>query len=220
MLPDHELITDVGKGWKRYKTAATFLEWSFLPWYAMSCLSFLLLSGVELHTRGFSVKGDPVLLARSIAWFVQPFLVMLIYFAFNRGWSRPWLVNTAIIAATAPLAWFSTGSLMWGLILTATLVVMVAVAYLLLMPLYERPGLYPFIRQVARLRSDDRQGMHQVLAIQGYGPWMLRLQPVPSPKDAPRFSAVRLPSPPRIAPGDFVAVNSNGQVELAGTICR
>lgn len=28
MLPDHELIADVSKGWKRYKTAATFLEWS------------------------------------------------------------------------------------------------------------------------------------------------------------------------------------------------
>lgn len=59
MLPDHELIADVGKGWKRYKTAATFLEWSFPLWYALSLLSFLLLSGVEVHTRGFSVKGDP-----------------------------------------------------------------------------------------------------------------------------------------------------------------
>ena len=220
MLPDHELIADVGKGWKRYKTTATFLEWSLLPWCGMSFLLFLVHNGVEVHTRGFSVNGDPVLLVRAIAMIALPFLVMFVYISFNLGWPRPWLINTGIIAAAAPLAWFSTGSLMWGLILTATLVVMVAVAYLLLIPLYKRPGLYPFIRQVARLRSDDRQGMHQVLAIQGYGPWMLRLQPVPSPKDAPRFSAVRLPSPPRIAPGDFVAVNSNGQVELAGTITR
>lgn len=85
----------------------------------MSFLLFLLLSGVEVHTRGFSVNGDPVLLARAIAILALPFLVMFVYISFNLGWPKPWPINTGIIAASAPLACFSTDSLRWGLILTA-----------------------------------------------------------------------------------------------------
>ena len=220
MLPDHELIADVGKGSKRYKTAATFLEWSIVPWCGLSFLLFLLLSGVRLENRAFYVDGDPVLFARAIVCFVLTWLVIFACIAFTLGWPRPWGVIPGIVVASAPLACFSTNSLMWGLILTATLAVIFTISYLLLIPLYKRPGLYSFIRQVVRLRAEHRQGIHQVLAIQGYGPWMLRLQPVPSPKDAPRFSAVRFPSPPRIAPGDFVAVNRDGHVEIAETISR
>ena len=80
--------------------------------------------------------------------------------------------------------------------------------------------MYSFIRQVVRLRAEHRQGIHQVVAIGGSGPWILRLQPVAFPKESPKFPAVELRSPTTMAPGDFVAVNRDGHVEIAETISR
>ncbi len=51
MLPDHELIADIGKGWKRYKTASNILGNGFLVWSLVFLVVFLSTSGVRLDSQ-------------------------------------------------------------------------------------------------------------------------------------------------------------------------
>ena len=111
-------------------------------------------------------------------------------------------------------------SVQWGLVLVALHALTVAAAWIWVAPLFRRRGLFTFIRRLVRLDDVHRQGVHQVIAVDGYGPWTVRLEPVPTRHAIPRFPTIELHTPPAFAPGDVVAVNRNRQVEFSGTISR
>ena len=97
----------------------------------------------------------------------------------------------------------------------------VAAAWIWGAPTFRRKGLFTFIRRLVGLDDVHRQGVHRVAAIDGYGPWTLWLEPVPTRHATPRFSSIELHTPPTFARGDVVAVNRSGEVEFSGTIsCR
>lgn len=220
MLPDHELIADIGKGWKRYKTASNILGNGFLVWSLVFLVVFLSTSGVRLDSQRMYFDGDTGLMVRSaigvVAWLTAVSLIGV----FSRGWPLQWLTMPLIVAATGILAGITVDSVKWGLALAALHAVTVAAAWVWIEPLFRRKGLFTFIRRLIGLDDVHRQGVHQVVAIDGFGPWRLRLEPVPTRHATPRFPTIELHTPPAFAPGDVVAVNRNRQVEFSGTISR
>ena len=219
-LPDHELIADVARGWERYKKATTFLEWMLLAWLLMSLLLFLNLSGVRLEHQVLQFDGDAMLFARAVVHFLHYGFAALILIIFHSGWPAPWLTIPATLALSIPVGAFAIGSMKWSIILALVLAVITVIAYALLAPLFQRRGLYTLIRRVRGLYENHRQGIHQVISIDGHGPWAVKLQAVQQIKSTPKFSNIEVHTPPTFARGDFIVLNRSKQVELSGRISR
>jgi len=220
MRPDHELIADVGKGWKRYQTASKILGNGFLVWTLVYVVVFLSTNEVRLDNQRIYFDGDTGLMVRFAISIVTWFAAFLPTYAFSQGWPMQWLTMPLIVAANGILVGITVPSMKWTLVVTVLLALTVVIAWIWIAPLFRRKGLFTFIRRLARLHYAHRQGAHQVVAIEGHGPWALQLKPVPTRHATPCFSTVQVNTPPALAPGDFVAINHNRQVEFSGRISR
>lgn len=220
------LLADLGRANKRFKHAHRIAQATVLLYGVAALFMYMESHNAEVENFGndrWMEFGD----AESFAYFIPglgaALVVGLCAHLLARRRPRWWLAIAPLMVLAGYLMYICLGSAAKAAILTSVAFAFLMLSALLVADLRNRPEVLAFIQDVKRLDDSnsilfqENRGIHLVRGIQGHGPWTVQLAPLPD-KGTPRFDSLELSVPPGFAPGDFLALNGKGEIELSARL--